>query len=190
MRASAGASRALAGVKNRPVSHVVAKQHWVPAYVGVGSNLQNPMDQVRRALDALAGLPESRLVSTSALYANPPMGPQDQPDYVNAAAGLLTRLEPMELLAELQALEQRQGRVRKAGDRWGPRVIDLDLLVYGSVRSALPELDLPHSGIMERNFVLFPLCDIAPQLNVPGQGVVAALAAKLGDQGLQRIENT
>ncbi|MEJ2140290.1 MAG: 2-amino-4-hydroxy-6-hydroxymethyldihydropteridine diphosphokinase [Gammaproteobacteria bacterium] len=169
---------------------MVTKPHWVPAYIGLGSNLENPAQQVRAAIDSLAELPGTRLIARSALYANPPMGPQDQPDYVNAAAGLLTRLAPLALLGELQGLEQRQGRVRKDGDRWGPRVIDLDLLVYGTVRESVPGLDLPHSGIMERNFVLFPLRDIAPQLNVPGQGIVAALAAKLDDADLRRVDKT
>ena len=116
------------------------------------------------------------------------MGPQDQPDYINAVAGLLTRQPPEALLLSLQNLERSLGRVRKDGDRWGPRVIDLDILVYGKVQQSLPGLSLPHPGILERNFVLFPLCDIAPALLVPGQGVVSELANRLGDKGLQRIE--
>jgi 2-amino-4-hydroxy-6-hydroxymethyldihydropteridine diphosphokinase len=115
------------------------------------------------------------------------MGPADQPDYVNAVAGLLTRQEPEALLRSLQALEQRLGRVRKAGDRWGPRIIDLDLLVYGSLQRSVPGLNLPHPGIFERNFVLLPLCDIAPALEVPGQGIVAAMAAGVERTGLQRL---
>jgi len=117
------------------------------------------------------------------------MGPQDQPDYVNGVAGLLTTLEPQELLAQLQALETRLGRVRTEGDRWGPRIIDLDLLVYGMQTLALPGLNLPHPGISERNFVLFPLCDISPTLAIPGQGVVQDLARQMGSEGLQEINN-
>lgn len=162
---------------------------WIPAYIGLGSNLENPAQQVRAALTNLAGLSATRLVVASPLYANPPMGPQDQPEYVNAVAGILTQLPPEQLLSELQALESRLGRVRAPGDRWGPRVIDLDLLVFGTVQRSVPGLDLPHPGISERNFVLFPLCDIAPRLTVPGVGVVASLARHVGDTGLQRIEN-
>jgi 2-amino-4-hydroxy-6-hydroxymethyldihydropteridine diphosphokinase len=160
---------------------------WMPAYIGVGSNLQDPERQVRAALAVLAELADSRLIAQSALYRNPPMGPAEQPDYVNAVAGLLTRQEPEALLRSLQALEQRLGRIRKAGDRWGPRIIDLDLLVYGSLQRSVPGLNLPHPGIFERNFVLLPLCDIAPALEVPGQGIVAAMAAGVERTGLQRL---
>ena len=116
------------------------------------------------------------------------MGPQDQPDFVNAVAGLLTQLEPAALLAELQGLERKLGRQRKEGDRWGPRVIDLDLLVYGHLQHAEPGLTVPHPGISERNFVLFPLRDVAPGLRIPGQGAVGVLAAKVGAEGLTRID--
>jgi len=166
-------------MKTRPV--------WIPAYIGVGSNLQDPERQVRAALALLAELADSRVVALSALYRNPPMGPAEQPDYVNAVAGLLTRQEPDALLRSLQALELQLGRVRKAGDRWGPRIIDLDLLVYGSLQLDVPGLNLPHPGIFERNFVLLPLCDIAPALEVPGQGIVAAMAAGVERTGLQRL---
>ncbi|HJP04862.1 MAG: 2-amino-4-hydroxy-6-hydroxymethyldihydropteridine diphosphokinase [Chromatiales bacterium] len=162
-------------------------KHWSPAYVGIGSNLEDPASQVRAALDGLAELRDSRLVAASDLYRNPPLGPRDQPDYVNAAAGLLTRLSPEDLLAELHGLEKRQGRTRVKGDHWGPRIIDLDLLVFGRRIIHKPGLNLPHPGISERNFVLFPLCDIAPTLAVPGQGIVFQLAQQLGDEDLQAI---
>lgn len=153
--------------------------HWVPAYIGVGSNLADPAAQVRRALSALGDLPQTRAVLPSRLYRNPPLGPQDQPDYVNAVAGLLTQLAPLALLGQLQALETALGRTRVAGDRWGPRVIDLDLLVYGSRELSEPGLTLPHPGISERNFVLFPLHDVAPGLPVPGQGTVTAMLSRV-----------
>ena len=117
------------------------------------------------------------------------MGPQDQPDYVNAVAGLLTTQRPEELLLSLQNLERSLGRVRSEGDRWGPRVIDLDILVYGNVQQSSPGLTLPHPGISERNFVLFPLREIAPSLLVPGQGYVNGLASQLGGTDLLRIED-
>jgi 2-amino-4-hydroxy-6-hydroxymethyldihydropteridine diphosphokinase len=163
-------------------------QRWIPAYIGVGSNLDDPEKQVRSALDALRKLPGCRFVAGSPLYCNPPMGPQDQPDYVNAVAALLTRQLPEELLLSLQKLESNLGRVRSEGDRWGPRVIDLDLLIYGVTECSVPGLDLPHPGISERNFVLFPLRDIAPLLSVPGQGTVEDLARQVSDVGLVMIE--
>lgn len=164
------------------------RQLWMPVYVGLGSNLDDPERQVQRALDSLPELPHTRLVAVSGLYRTPPMGPQDQPDYVNAVAGLLTRQAPEELLLSLQNLERSLGRVRSKGDRWGPRVIDLDILVYGDVQQSMPGLSLPHPGISERNFVLFPLRDIAPSLTVPGQGFVTGLANQLGDTDMLRIE--
>jgi len=166
---------------------VVRKQHWQPAYIGLGSNLDDPETQVRGALESLRGLSRTQLVAVSGLYQTPPMGPQDQPDYVNAVAGLLTQQPPEELLLSLQSLERSLGRVRSEGDRWGPRVIDLDILVYGKVQQSSPGLSLPHPGILERNFVLFPLCDIAPSLLVPGQGVVIELANRFEGKALQRI---
>ena len=162
---------------------------WQPAYIGVGSNLSDPAAQVRQACEALAQLAECRLVAVSALYLNPPLGPQDQPDYVNAAAGLLTTLRPTALLDSLKEIERSQGRARKAGDRWGPRIIDLDLLVYGNAVVQEPGLTVPHPGISERNFVLFPLLDIAPTLNIPGQGVVADLAASCSQRDIERLNN-
>jgi len=152
--------------------------NWLPAYVGLGSNLHDPPQQLRRALAALATLPVTRLVRQSPLYGSRPFGPVSQPDFCNAAAGLLTQLDAAALLAELRALEQQQGRTPGA-ERWGPRVIDLDLLVYGSERRSDAALTLPHPGIAERSFVLQPLCDIAPDLMVPGLGTVAVLAARI-----------
>ena len=160
--------------------------HGFPAYVGLGSNLQDPVAQVRAAFDALAGLPRTRLVGRSSLYGSRPMGPVIQPDFCNAVAGLLTELDAATLLESLRAIEQRCGRMRRV-ERWGPRVIDLDLLVYGEECRADAQLTLPHPGLAERNFVLQPLCEIAPDLLVPGVGRVAALAAKLSADGLWRI---
>lgn len=160
---------------------------WSPAYVGIGSNLNDPAARVREAWGCLQQLAVTRAVCLSPLYSNPPMGPQDQPDYVNAVAGLLTQLEPQALLEALQGVEQRMGRQRTPGDRWGPRIIDLDLLLYSSHELSTARLTLPHPGISERNFVLFPLCDIAPDLQVPGQGRVRTLAGRMEATGLQRV---
>ncbi len=161
---------------------------WQPAYVALGSNLEQPAAQVRRALAALAQLPRTRLVRRSALYGSKPMGPVSQPDFVNAAAGLLTQLEVEAFFDELRRLEHALGRVPPR-ERWGPRLIDLDLLVFDQLTRDGVELQLPHPGIVERNFVLYPLAEIAPDLNVPGQGRVAQLAARASSNGIWRLDS-
>ncbi|MEJ2602506.1 MAG: 2-amino-4-hydroxy-6-hydroxymethyldihydropteridine diphosphokinase [Gammaproteobacteria bacterium] len=166
-----------------------ARPSWQPAYVGIGSNLDDPRRQVLGAFDDLARLPDVRLVARSPLYRSRPMGRADQPDFVNAVAGLLTRLAPGDLLTRLQAIEESHGRRRSEGERWGPRTLDLDLLVYGDVVVQEPGLGVPHPGIGERNFVLLPLASVAPDLVVPGLGRVATLAGRLGDEGIERIDS-
>ncbi|HEX4268564.1 MAG TPA: 2-amino-4-hydroxy-6-hydroxymethyldihydropteridine diphosphokinase [Steroidobacteraceae bacterium] len=159
---------------------------WQPAYIGLGSNLQDPRAQVLRACAALERLPVTRVVSRSPLYRSKPFGPVSQPDSINAVAGVLTQLDSRRLLDELLALEQTFGRPAER-ERWGPRVIDLDLLVQGRERREEPGLTLPHPGIVERNFVLYPLCDLAPDLDVPGLGRVAELKGRLAPLGLERL---
>ncbi|HTT02267.1 MAG TPA: 2-amino-4-hydroxy-6-hydroxymethyldihydropteridine diphosphokinase [Steroidobacteraceae bacterium] len=159
---------------------------WQPAYVGIGSNLEDPHSQVVRAAAALARLPQSMLILRSPLYGSRPLGPVAQPDFVNAVAGLLTRLEPLVLLRELRSLERAFGRPAEH-EKWGPRVLDLDLLVHGRAQRATPELTLPHPGIVARNFVLYPLADIAPDLQVPGLGRVAELKGHVSPQGIWPI---
>lgn len=149
---------------------------WSPAFIGLGSNLDNPIRQVRAAIVALRELPKSALVSVSSLYRSAPMGPTGQPDYVNAVAAMLTRLPPRDLLDCLIATETAMGRVR-GGQRWGPRIIDLDLLVYGAWQVDEEGLQIPHPGVSSRSFVLYPLRELAPELWVPGQGRVSRLAA-------------
>ncbi|MBW4051090.1 MAG: 2-amino-4-hydroxy-6-hydroxymethyldihydropteridine diphosphokinase [Proteobacteria bacterium] len=159
---------------------------WQPAYIGLGSNLQEPNAQVRRACAGLQALACTRLVRVSPLYRSKPFGPVPQPDFTNAVAGILTQLDARTLLGELQALERALGRPAER-ERWGPRVIDLDLLVYGRERREEPGLTLPHSGIVERNFVLYPLADLAPELDVPGLGRVAELRGRVTPEGLERL---
>jgi 2-amino-4-hydroxy-6-hydroxymethyldihydropteridine diphosphokinase len=142
---------------------------WIPAYVGVGSNLDDPLAQVRRATQAIANLPTTRLLATSPWYSNPPMGPKSQPDYINGVVGVLTQLNPRQFLVGLKALELQLGR-EPAAQRWGPRLIDLDLLLHGVSQVDAPGLNLPHPGIGDRSFVIKPLLDIAPDINVPGLG--------------------
>jgi len=159
---------------------------WQPAYIGVGSNLDDPRAQVLSAFKRLADVPTTRVVVTSPLYGSSPLGPADQPDYVNAVAGILTQLDSRTLLTHLRGIESAAGRPDRH-PKWGPRVIDLDVLVYGRERRDDPELVLPHPGIVERNFVLYPLADIAPDLNVPGLGRVSELKSRLTSDGLHQL---
>ena len=162
---------------------------WHPAYIGVGSNLDDPRAQVLRAFEELAGLPKTRVVLTSPLYISQPFGPVEQPDFANAAAGLLTQLEPLVLLESLHKVEAALGRPEpERRQRWGPRVIDLDVLVYGRERLNDPNLTIPHPGIVERNFVLYPLADIAPELEIPGLGRVTELKGRVTSAGLRRAD--
>jgi 2-amino-4-hydroxy-6-hydroxymethyldihydropteridine diphosphokinase len=156
------------------------------AYIGLGSNLDDPPRQLRAALAALAVRPALRLLAQSALYRSAPMGEPGQADYCNAVCCVETDLAPEALMAELLAVERAAGRVRN-GRRWGPRVLDLDLLHYeGAVRHNA-DLTLPHPGIAQRNFVLWPLAEIAPALDIPGVGGIKALAERVGRAGLQLL---
>jgi 2-amino-4-hydroxy-6-hydroxymethyldihydropteridine diphosphokinase len=159
---------------------------WRPAYVALGSNLDDPVRQVESAFAALAAIPETRLELRSGLWSSRPMGPQDQPDFINAAAGLLTRLDAPRLLAALAAIEQRMGRVAPAV-RWGPRRIDLDLLLLGDETRNEGGVTLPHPGLHQRNFVLYPLAEIAADAWVPGHGRVRVLRQKVPGEGLEAL---
>lgn len=145
----------------------------VTAYVGLGSNLDTPIQQVSRALEELDALPLTRCVAASSLYASRPVGPQDQPDFVNAVARLDTRLSPLALLDQLQALEQRHRRQRLR--HWGPRTLDLDLLLYADTTLRHPRLNVPHHEMHRRHFVLVPLSEIAPELQVHARPLTAWL---------------
>lgn len=160
---------------------------WTPAYIALGSNLDDPRKQVERGFAALETLPHSRLRVRSKLYASKPLGSIQQPDFVNAAAGVLTQLSPRDLLHSLKRLEAQLGRAAPV-ERWGPRRIDFDLLAYADVRVAETDLTIPHPGIPERNFVLYPLAEIAPDLLIPGVGVVRALATRASAEGLQVLQ--
>lgn len=159
---------------------------WQPAYIGLGSNLGDPAARLRAALEAISALRGVAALVASPFYRTAPFGPVAQPDFINAAAGVLTTLEPEALHAELRALEQRLGR-QPPRERWGPREIDLDLLVHGPSIRGTPALTLPHPGIPQRDFVLYPLRDIAPDLIVPGLGPVRDLAARVEDRGATRL---
>ncbi len=157
------------------------------AYIGFGSNLGDPSGQIAHAREAVAGLPESEEVAFSSLYRSDPMGPRDQPRYINAVMALRTRLPPFTLLNCLQKIENDQGRVR-TGERWGPRTLDLDILLYGRACIRTQTLIIPHYGMARRPFVLYPLAEIAPEtLLIPGQGRLAMLLRSCPKQGVERI---
>jgi 2-amino-4-hydroxy-6-hydroxymethyldihydropteridine diphosphokinase len=157
----------------------------VPAFIGVGSNLGESRARVLAAFDALAGLPRTKLVARSRLYRTRPFGPVPQGDFINAVAKLETQLSARELLAAIRGIEAGAGRIRD--ERWGPRILDLDLLLYGNERIDSPDLTVPHPGIAERGFVLAPLLDVAPELDVPGAGSVEALLQALPADGIAEI---
>lgn len=153
------------------------------ACVGLGSNLENPARQVRTALEKLRATPGIEIVAISGFYRSAPLGPAGQDDYCNAVCSISTSLSAQELLRKLQAIETAMARAR-GGPRWGPRVIDLDLLLYGDAIIATPELTVPHPEMHRRNFVLAPLAEIAPDVVIPGHGMAADLAERIGREGL------
>ncbi|EHP6327115.1 2-amino-4-hydroxy-6-hydroxymethyldihydropteridine diphosphokinase [Escherichia coli] len=136
------------------------------AYIAIGSNLASPLEQVNAALKALGDIPESHILAVSSFYRTPPLGPQDQPDYLNAAVALETSLAPEELLNHTQRIELQQGRVRKA-ERWGPRTLDLDIMLFGNEVINTECLTVPHYDMKNRGFMLWPLFEIAPELVFP-----------------------
>jgi 2-amino-4-hydroxy-6-hydroxymethyldihydropteridine diphosphokinase len=157
----------------------------IRAYVALGSNLGNPVQTIEDAMDAMAALRGSLLKAMSSLYRTAPVGLKHQPDFINAAVTLDTRLSPRELLAELFALEARFGRERSVKN--APRTLDLDLLLHGDTVQDDPELTLPHPRMHERAFVLMPLAEIAPNLVIPGRGAVADLLAHCSDQRIHPL---
>lgn len=149
-----------------------------PVWLALGSNLADPLQQVQNALDALAAIPQTRVVAISSFYRTPPYGPQDQPDYLNAVVELATALQPDALLDHTQRVEQEQGRVRK-DHRWGPRTLDLDILLFDRQTIASDRLTVPHYDMHNRAFMLVPLLEIAPSITLPDGTPVASLLAPL-----------
>ena len=152
-------------------------QHWKVSYIGIGSNLDNPIHQVNEAILNIKKLPKTYFIVTSSLYESSPMGPSNQPNYINAVVAILTLLGSHDLLDELQSIEVQQKRIRSK--KWGPRTIDLDLLVFSNEMMNNQSLILPHPGIQNRNFVLAPLVEIAPDLVVKGLGNVVDLLGEI-----------
>ncbi len=154
-------------------------------YIGLGSNLANPVKQILKAMDALQTLPKTNELIRSSLYISPPMGPQDQPDYINAVVELSSELSASQLLDQLQDIEQQQGRVRLR--HWGERTLDLDILLYGNEEIDNERLTIPHAGMKDRAFVLYPLAEIAADLIIPKFGNIVSLVQNCPRAGLNRI---
>jgi len=157
----------------------------IRCFIGLGSNLDDPETQVHKATRALDADPDIRLQQLSPLYRNPAIGPGQQPDYLNAVAELHTTLPAIDLLQTLQSIEDAQGRIRL--ERWGPRALDLDLLLYGTETIASAMLTVPHPRLRERAFVLYPLYDIAPDLVLPDGTSLSSLLDCCPDHDLQRL---
>jgi len=156
------------------------------AYIGLGSNLENPLQQIKTAIEDLQSVADINIVSVSSLYQSPPMGPADQPDYINAVLALETSLNPHQLLDALQSVEQLHGRVRKR--HWGERTLDLDILLYGDQILDDERLQVPHPGMRERAFVLYPLAEIAPDIHIPGIGALQEILPLCPQGDLQQVE--
>ncbi|MFU2077046.1 2-amino-4-hydroxy-6-hydroxymethyldihydropteridine diphosphokinase [Avibacterium endocarditidis] len=157
-------------------------------YIALGSNLATPVQQLENALHALQQLPHSQLVAVSHFYQSKPLGPQDQPDYVNAVACLTTALAPLDLLDQLQRIEQEQGRVRLR--RWGERTLDLDILLYGDEIIQSERLTVPHYDMQHREFVIVPLYEIAPNLTLPDGKNVADLVQQFHHHEMKILQKS
>ena len=156
------------------------------AYVGLGANLGEPLQQLEEALTAMSGLPRTRIAARSSFYRSAPVGYEAQPDFVNAVAAVDTGLAPGELLEGLQGIERRHGRERSFPN--APRTLDLDILLYGDERIARPGLTVPHPRMHQRAFVLQPLVEIAPDTVVPGRGSARTLLEQCAGQQIERID--
>jgi len=157
------------------------------AFIGLGSNLGNPAQQVKSAIRELGMLPDSERIASSSLYRSTALGPGEQPDYINAVVELRTTLKPEALLDQLQRIEAAHGRTR-GPVRWTARTLDLDLLLYGNQILVTDRLTVPHPCLAERNFVLYPLHEVAPELALPNGDSLAALLSRVSPEGIQRLD--
>lgn len=146
----------------------------IAVWVGLGSNLDNPVSQVSQALTELADIPQTQVIRTSSLYESEPFGPVEQDNFINAVAELITELDAHQLLDELQKIEQQHQRKREI--HWGPRTLDLDILLFGQQQIATERLNVPHPYLSERNFVIYPLLEISPTLTLPDGRTLQTLA--------------
>lgn len=156
------------------------------AYIGLGSNLSNPRLQITNAAEQVADISNSKVIAMSSLYLSKPMGPQDQDDYINAVISVETCLSALELLDALQAIENSAGRIRK-DNRWGARILDCDILLYGNENIENERLTIPHYGMKVREFVLLPLAEITPNLYLPDGTAVNLLAGKINCNGMVKL---
>jgi len=156
------------------------------AYIGLGSNLSEPIEQVKNAINEIRNIAQSQVTAVSSLYLSKPMGPQDQDDYINAILALETSLSAIELLSSLQAIENKAGRVRKE-NRWGARILDLDIILFGDEVINSDRLIIPHYGMTEREFVLLPLVEMSPELNLPNGDNVKVLSQNIANNGIRRL---
>ena len=153
------------------------------AYIALGSNLADPLQQVHAALQALDAIPDSRRIATSSFYRTPPYGPPNQPDYLNAVIALETSLTAGQLLEHTQRIELEQGRERK-DERWGPRTLDLDIMLFGQQQMTTPHLTIPHYDMHNRAFMLLPLNEIAPDCRYPDGRTITSLLSVLDTSGI------
>jgi 2-amino-4-hydroxy-6-hydroxymethyldihydropteridine diphosphokinase len=158
----------------------------IEVYIGLGSNLSEPRIQVKKAIDAIAKTDNIELIDASSLYLSKPMGPQDQDDYINAVIAIETTLTPLDLLDVLQAIELNAGRIRK-DNRWGARVLDLDILLFGELIIDTERLTLPHYGMKSREFVILPLAEITHEFILPDGDSVKFLSQTIPHNGIKRI---
>ncbi|AFJ03573.1 2-amino-4-hydroxy-6- hydroxymethyldihydropteridine pyrophosphokinase [Methylophaga frappieri] len=156
-------------------------------YIGLGSNLADPEQQIRQALRNLKALPKTQYIAASSLYRSPPMGPADQPDYLNAVAAVETDLSPLDLLQALQQIEKQHGRERLR--HWGERTLDLDILLYDQRQIQEPLLTIPHPGLTTRAFVVRPLHEIAGDVLIPGHANLGQYVAALADAHCEKLKD-
>ena len=153
-------------------------------YIGLGSNIEQPYIQIKNAILALNKLPDTNVVADSGYYKSRPMGPDDQPDFINAVVELRTRLSENELLEQCQTIEQQQGRIKKR--HWGERTIDLDILLYEDIEMKTDKLEIPHPGICQRDFVYLPLLKLNSEITIPGLGVLKNIVSLQKEQSLEQ----
>tara|TARA_R110001592_G_scaffold64350_1_gene197812 strand:+ start:1100 stop:1582 length:483 start_codon:yes stop_codon:yes gene_type:complete len=158
----------------------------ITAYIGLGSNLSKPIEQIKNAIKQIEKIAQSQVVTVSSLYLSKPMGPQDQDDYINAILAIETSLSAIELLNALQAIENKAGRVRKE-NRWGARILDLDIILFGDEVIKSERLTIPHYGMAEREFVLLPLVEIAPSLQLPNGKSVKLLSQNIANNAMIKL---
>lgn len=158
----------------------------IQCYIALGSNLENPLQQVCTAVSEIDQMPLTQRVASSPWYQSTAIGPAGQPDYINGVAEILTELTPPALLSELQRIENRHHRIR--AERWGARTLDLDIILYGDKTIDLPQLTIPHPRMMERNFVLYPLADIAPEVLLPSGNTASDELRTVSNIGLRLVD--